>query len=492
MNKFIENILQIPAETLHVEFKRLGEEKIVEKVIQTITAFANTEGGTIFLGIDDPEKTKLKGLSRIFGIEENLEIFDFIGREISKIIPPLTGIWPPQKITISEIGKTVAIACVPKAEQSFRSIHNHVYVRLEKGNKRLNPQEIVKFSYAKGFEKADRELVDVDFELLDTETYKSWKNHREISEIQITKTLFNVGLARKDDTDNLKLKPTRAAVMLFADHPTHLMETKCCVRVLQYEGTIEKFGDVPNLVGTPKTVEGPAIKLIKETHEYVLTLLRAGIRIRSGFVTQYRIPERAIKEAITNAVIHRDYHIKRDIEIRIFEDRVEIDNPGLFPYNITRFNIGYVRADGYRNDLLVKHLREFPIAPNFDQNEGVRAIRAEMHAQNLYPPIYVTYPIFEDSVKTVLFNEIVATEWDKVQQYLTDNKFITNQTARKLTKIADKDTISKMLKRWVHQGLLTRIDHPSGSKKLIKYKLATRQEIPEQKGLFDKASTNKK
>jgi ATP-dependent DNA helicase RecG len=44
-------------------------------------------------------------------------------------------------------------------------------------------------------------------------------------------------------------------------------------------------------------------------------------------LTKYKIPERAIKESITNAVIHRDYHIKRDIEVRIFEDRVDVLSP---------------------------------------------------------------------------------------------------------------------------------------------------------------------
>lgn len=475
LNKLLENILQIPAETLHVEFKRIGDAKVIEKIIRTITAFANTDGGTLILGIDDPEKTKLKGLDRIYGIEENLETFDSIGHEISKIVPPIVDIWPPQKIEVPGKGKTVALIFVPKAELSFHSIHNQVFIRLEKGNKRLTPQEIIKLSYAKGFEKADRELVNVDFELLETDVYKIWKDHRDITETKIAKLLFNVGLARKDTQQNIK--PTRAAVMLFCDHPTNLMETKCCIRVLQYEGTIEKIGEVPNLVGTPKTIGGPVIKLIKEAHEYVLTLLRAGIRIKSGFITQYRIPERAIKEAITNAVIHRDYHIKRDIEIRIFEDRVEIDNPGLFPYNITKYNIGLVRADGYRNDLLVKHLREFPAAPNFDQNEGVRAIRAEMHAQNLYPPIYLTYPIFQDSVKIVLLNEIVATEWDKIEDHLVKNKFINNETARKIISIESENKMSKLFSKWVKQGLLIRIKPSTGAKRGTKYKLAGSVEI---------------
>jgi ATP-dependent DNA helicase RecG len=176
-------------------------------------------------------------------------------------------------------------------------------------------------------------------------------------------------------------------------------------------------------------------------------------------------------------VIHRDYHVKRDIEIRIFEDRVEIENPGLFPCNITRYNIGRIRADGYRNDLLVKHLREFPFAPNFDQNEGVQAMRAEMRAQNLYPPIYLTYPHYEDAVKVILFNEIATTEWDKVQFHLTKTKFINNEMARKLTGLTNPDKMSKLFKKWVEQGLLIRIDPPTKSTKGVKYKLAGAPEV---------------
>ena len=94
------------------------------------------------------------------------------------------------------------------------------------------------------------------------------------------------------------------------------METKCAIRVLQYTGTLETYSETPNLISVPKTINGPLIKQILDTHEYVLNTLRVGIRIPSGFTNEYIIPERAIKEAITNAVIHRDYYIKRDIEIK--------------------------------------------------------------------------------------------------------------------------------------------------------------------------------
>lgn len=87
----------------------------------------------------------------------------------------------------------------------------------------------MKFSYAKGFERADKELVDTDFDLLRTDYYEKWKNARRIEQKDIKAILFNTGLARKDQ-DGM-LKPTRAAVLLFASYPNSIMETKCTISV---------------------------------------------------------------------------------------------------------------------------------------------------------------------------------------------------------------------------------------------------------------------
>ena len=157
----LKSVLDTPAESQTIEFKRLGEEKVVTKTIETIVAMANTDGGTIILGVDDPEKTKLKGLDRIFGIEENIQIFDSFGHEIPRIIPPMPNLWPPLLIDIKENSKRIGLIFVPKATDGFRSINNHVYVRGERGNRLLTAHEVAKFAYAKGFEKADKLLFDV-------------------------------------------------------------------------------------------------------------------------------------------------------------------------------------------------------------------------------------------------------------------------------------------------------------------------------------------
>jgi ATP-dependent DNA helicase RecG len=474
MKDIIEELLAIPEETQTIEFKRLDGPKVVTKALKTIVAMANTDGGRIVIGIDDPEKTKLSGLARIYGIEENKDLFDEVVRKLQTIVPPISGIANPDLIEVPDVGKTVAIITVPKATENFHACENHVYIRLQKSNKRLSPQEIIKFSYAKGFKKSDKELVDVDFKLLDTATYREWKDARRVKGRDLKEVLFKTGLARYEGR---KLLPTRAAVLLFADYPTNLMDTKCTIRVMQIQGRLETFSEVPNYIGKPVTIEGPVVTLIAEAHKYILTLLRSGIEMRSGFVTKYQIPERAVQEAITNAVIHRDYHIKRDVEVRIYEDRVEIQNPGLFPYNITTANIGRVRSEGWRNDTLIKCLREFPQPPNLDQNEGVKAMQEQMNAHNLFPPIYLTYPYFDDSVMVALFNEHRPTEWEKVKTYLSENKYIVNRQAREVTGIVQVTKMSQLLNKWTKQGLLTKIMAKNGNKKDTRYKLANQEEL---------------
>src|SRR3989344_257842 len=182
----IKNILSIPVETQNIEFKRLGGSRNegVDKTLQSIVAMANTDGGTIIFGVDDPEKTTRKGIDRIFGIEENLELYDEIGKSVRKIYPPISDIWPPKIVKVAE-DKRIALMFIQKVGDGFRHIENRVYVRLEKGNKNLGPQEILHLAYVKGFSRADRELVDINFDLLRTDFYGAWRKKRGLGEDKI-------------------------------------------------------------------------------------------------------------------------------------------------------------------------------------------------------------------------------------------------------------------------------------------------------------------
>ena len=92
-------------------------------------------------------KTRLKGMDRVYGIDENIEVYDAIGHEIQRIAPPLSEFGLPQIFDID--GKRFGLIFISKVVDSFRSISNNVYVRGEKGNRQLTAHEVVRFALRK-------------------------------------------------------------------------------------------------------------------------------------------------------------------------------------------------------------------------------------------------------------------------------------------------------------------------------------------------------
>lgn len=117
-----------------------------------------------------------------------------------------------------------------------------------------------------------------------------------------------------------------------------------------------------------------------------------------------------MKEALVNAVIHRDDRLNRDI----FEDRIEVERPGLLPGTITLATIARA-ASKARNPMIAANLREFPDPPNIDAGEGVPMMFAEMARSELHPPQYrQNTDAAVESVSVTLFNLKRPSAWNEV------------------------------------------------------------------------------
>ena len=153
--ELIENILSIAHESKVIEFKRIAGKKVVSKILETIVAMANTDGGNIFLGVDDPEIGNLSGRDRIVGIEEDPKNMDMLMQGLSDITPHLID---KKDILLSRdyrSGKTIGIIYIPKATRDFHQLGKKVFVRQHTGNRELSPYEYADMIYAKGFKKAE-------------------------------------------------------------------------------------------------------------------------------------------------------------------------------------------------------------------------------------------------------------------------------------------------------------------------------------------------
>lgn len=480
-------------ETRHLEFKRVSG-KMVGKALETVCAFANADGGLLVLGLAD--RKEHKGSARLFGVEENGEAADELVRKLrTEFLPPLGTVQLLRLPTLLHNGPAamqqghLLVLQVARSAQVHSLVDRGTYTRLDRGNRELSAEEITDLSYRRGTRSATAEPVPVALERLDTQAWQRFLQRRGPLSGTHAEQLLNIGLAVEVDRH---VQPLRAAVLLFADEPGSLLAAhgaRADLRVFVFDGKAAVPGSTPNLRKEPKTVRGPLIDQIDRAVRVVMDELAQGVTLSgSGFRTRHVYPERVVKEAIVNAVVHRDYRLNRDIFVRIFDDHIEIQSPGLLPKGITPATIRQAGSKA-RNDLIAAALRDFPEPPNLDAGEGVRMMFSEMERAKLYPPQYrENSDAAVESLTVLLLNHERPTAWDEVSDWLDRHGMIANAD---VVRMAGVDTLraSKLLAAWREQGLLVAL--PGRAKRNMAYAKPQGPEIADPaRPLFSEAMEN--
>lgn len=486
-DELVERLLHAH-ESLTLEFKRVGGDG--GRKLQTVVAFANTDGGLLVLGIEDEDAAR--GKARVTGIQSNPEAIDELRRHaVSRVTPPLTapGFAPPR---FTEIGCTlrdgslgsVVLVHVEKSVAVHSVVDGGTHVRAGRTNRQLSAAEIIELSMQRGVQSWVNGPADVSLAMLEVPAWREYAEARRLTR-PMAKAMEHLGLARRGSDGGLR--PTRAAVLLFAEDPAGLLDSKCSIRLFQYRGDRIEHAPDTNLLRPPRSIGGSLLTQIRAATEATIDALATGLQMGPlGFEVAQDYPVRVLREAITNAVLHRDYRLQADIHIRVFANRVEVESPGLLPANVTTANI---RTGGShpRNRAVVDHLREFPLPPNLDAGEGVRMMFDTMERSNRYPPLYLTRPdIPRESVLCVCFNEARPDTWTQVEHYLSTHADIGNIEVRTLLRSEDSVRASRLLKRWVDLGLLVSAA-PGASKRKRRYR---RPGNPSPPGLFSQAPDN--
>ena len=462
-DEFINDLLTIK-ESKQFEIKRITGDKLT-RALETVVAFVNTDGGNLILGLEDPDKGK--GRDRVYGIQEKPENIDELQRLIASKITP--AIEPPPFFTIACTLRdgsrgSIVVVSVEKGSDVHSIVLGGTWTRLSQGNRQMTAEEVTRLRFERGTVTAETQLANVPFELLDTDLWRAFATKRRLTRA-LPEALQNLGLAKQSSEG--ELHPTHAAVLLFADNPGGLLATKAAVRVFHYKGEQIEHSAVPNLQKPPVSFSGPLLTQISDSYECVLSELATGVQMGPlGFEIVQLYPARVIKEAITNAVIHRDYSLPTDIQIRIFADRIEIESPGTLPGKVNAKNIRNIGSIT-RNKLIVSSLRDFPEPPNLDAGEGVRMMFQTMDKADLYPPLYFTRATTgKDSVRVILRNENRPSALDQLLVYIEEHGSIGNADLRKLLGTEDTLRVTKLLKRFVNAELLV-VANPNAAKKLV-------------------------
>lgn len=195
------------AESFTFDCKRLGDK--LTKILDTIVAFANSDGGTIAVGLEDPDKGR--GRDRIYGIQENPMQWDEVRRLIpARITEPNLLPWRSIEVgcTLRDGSRgSVGLLRIEKSTRIHSIVGNGTFRRLDRSNQPRTAPEINELSFARGTITAEGQCEAVDFDLLDTVHWRAFARKRRLTR-PIDSAMRHLGLARIDSSG--ELRPIRA------------------------------------------------------------------------------------------------------------------------------------------------------------------------------------------------------------------------------------------------------------------------------------------
>lgn len=449
VNSISDKQLQEVLSYLEGHFLELKAKEIKPaKLTRAISAFANADGGELYIGIAEnvtlPFPHKWDGFAKPEDANGHLQIFEELfplGQDYSYSFLSHT----------SRTGLVLQIA-VKKTKAVVKASDGVAYIR--RGAQCLpvdTPEKVRILERNKGITSFENETVAIELaRICDSDT-----TARFILEVVPTSKpepwLRKQELIKED-------KPTVAGVVLFTDLPQAFLPKHCGIKIYRYK-TSEPQGTRETLVDDPVSVEGCAYDLIKQTVTMTKEII-GGIQVLgTKGLEPVAYPTETLHEVITNAVLHRDYGIADDVHVRIFDNRVEIESPGRLPAHITPKNILDERFA--RNGNMVRVINKFPNAPNKDVGEGLNTAFEAMRNLRLKDPVVVERP---NSVLVQIKHEKLASAEDLVMEYLEnpDNKSITNRVARKLTGIRSENSMKNVFIRLRDRGLIRQVPGRSG------------------------------
>lgn len=349
--------------------------EMAKDVGDTLVGFANADGGDLWLGIeDDGELTGLK-----YTEVQIQSLLDAVQSRVHKDTPlPST-----RATTFTYEGKRFVYYAVPKGTR-FKHLTSDGRC-LQRQDRETVPVASEKIDFSRNeIESRQYDRVFVDgATLADIDIRLVAKVADQISKgMSPEKCLQHLELA---EHDGASLRMRRAALLLFARAPSK-WHPRLQVRILKIAGTEIRSGERYN-VTLDEFVSGTVFTLIESSWELLRPhLTETKFSSEAMFKTQIAYPEQACREAIINAIAHRDYSAEGiGVEVHLYTDRMEIISPGPLLSSIRVEDLRALKgAHQSRNALTARVLRE--VGYMRELGEGMRRIFAAMHYNDLAPP----------------------------------------------------------------------------------------------------------
>jgi len=310
-------------ESQSIEFKT--SLKLRNEIGQTISAFTNTSGGIILIGVSDEGK--------IIGVEVGRKTVEDLANWVKENTDPQ--IYPDVKVRRAD-GKNIIEIAINESDDKPVFFKDRAFQRVAKTNQRISAskirelakQEKVKLHWDERIcERATLEDINKEKVKWFLERRESVRNVKKPMDMSLEELLMNIGAVNREVK-----KPTNAGILFFGKNPQRFF-LNSQLRIARFKGT-----DVIHPVIDRLDCQGPLWEMVDLAEDFIRRNIRLlSLRVSTSFQREdkFEYPLDALREAIINALIHRDFLESADVRSFIFDNRIEVINPGSFPEGVS-------------------------------------------------------------------------------------------------------------------------------------------------------------
>jgi ATP-dependent DNA helicase RecG len=350
---------------------------VAEDIGRTLVAFANADGGELLIGVEDD--------GSVTGLPYSEQELEYLLAAATTHVHRDTPLPAPRTARVHLGDLSVAYFSVSKGTQFVHlTSDGRCLKRIDRDSMPVSAEHISAHRLEEQSRAWDREiasgatLADLDLDLVESVAAQIAYG------ISAEKCLQYLELA-EFTTEGLRIK--NAGVALFAKdirrwHP------RCQVRILWVKGQERLSGEAFN-IEREDVVADNLLRLVDTAWERLAVALAQATRLteEARFEQTLLYPQIACREALINAIVHRNYAIEgRGIEVTIFSDRLEISSPGMLLSTVSLEDLrAQTGVHESRNPLIARVLREVGLVR--EMGEGVRRIYEVMQSNALAEPI---------------------------------------------------------------------------------------------------------
>ena len=455
-----------------IEYEQLDFKESASHLKEIIPAMAMTLGGVVICGVAD-DRT-------LVGCPLTQKTLDRVMRAAHDAGVDVQ----PHEVVVDAYQLT--IVAVPEIrDRIVTTTDGRLLRRIGSDNQPLRGDALGRFVHQRAERSGEDDPVpnlkrhDIDLELINRALSNDGRPSVRRRDVRtINRALVDLGVAEVIDP-SLDPQPLRAAVLLFATDPTRYAKA-ATVQIVRREGV----GPGPGPVSARDELRGPIPTLLDRVLGFVdehTTRHEAVVGTHRETFAEY--PPAALREAVLNALAHRDYGLAgATVDVSIWDDRIEIQSPGALPGHITTDNM---RNEHFsRNRRVMRVLKLLNLVEEY--GEGVDRMFSEMEARLMEPPHFAATP---SSVTVTLYNRSVLSIEDQAWLALLGHLDLTVQERRSLVVARHEEAVTPRRMRAIFgqsfdvdaliagavaKGLLVRVGRGGGARYVLSEEVVMR------------------